>query len=103
MRLQPDVDIRQPFVELFGAAAIYRGKRTDHAIAAGGDHELDTRDEKHRRRDQRQGKAIAKAREEIDCWQDVSSRLEQTSCCASDFVLTRFLHANRYPLRSKTL
>src|SRR5207344_1275702 len=26
---------------------------------------------------------VAKAREGVDCWQSVSSRLEPTSCCAS--------------------
>src|SRR5688572_3368472 len=83
MRLQPDVDIRQPFVQLFGAAAIHRGKRTDHAVAAGGHYQFNTGYEKHRCRDQRQAEAVAKARQGIDCWQSISSRLEQPSCCAS--------------------
>ena len=86
VRLQPDIDIRQPLVQLFGAAAIHRGKRTNHAVAAGGYHKVCARDEKHRCRDQRQAETVAKAREGIDCWQSVSSRLEPTSCCASDFV-----------------
>ena len=37
--------------------AIHRRKRADHAVAAGGDDELDAGDEKHRRRDQRQAAA----------------------------------------------
>jgi hypothetical protein len=69
-------DLAEPFVELFGAAAIHRRERADHAVAAGGYHELDAGDQKHRRRDQRQAEAVAKAREEIDCWQFI--RLEQT-------------------------
>ena len=63
MPLQPAFDLAQPFVELFGAAAIHRRERADHAVAAGGDHKLDAGDEKHRRRDQRQAEAVAKARE----------------------------------------
>ena len=62
-------DLRQPFVELFGTAAIHRRERADHAVAAGGDHKVDAGDEKHRCRDQRQAEAVAKARERIDCWQ----------------------------------
>ena len=58
-------------------------ERTDHAVAAGGDHEVDTRDEKHRRRDQRQAETVAKAREQIGGWQSVSSQLEQRDHCAS--------------------
>ena len=62
MTAQPVFDLAEPFVELFGAAAIHRRERADHAVAAGGDHEFDAGDEKHRRRDQRQAEAIAKAR-----------------------------------------
>src|SRR5438105_2402037 len=65
MRLQPDIDIRQPLLELFGTAAVHRWERTDHAIAACSYHKLDARDEKHRRRDQRQAEAVVKARQSI--------------------------------------
>ena len=41
MLLQPAFDLRQPFVELFGAAAVHRWKRTDHPVAACGYHKLD--------------------------------------------------------------
>ncbi len=83
MRLQPDVDIRQPLVELFGTAAVHRRERADHAVAACGYHKVDAGDEKHRCRDQRQAEAVAKARERIDRWQCVSSRLEPLPRCAS--------------------
>src|SRR5215208_2676955 len=83
MHLQPDIDIRQPFVELFGTAAIHGRKRTDHTVAACGDHKVWAGNEKHRRCDQRQAEAVAKARQRIDGWHDVSSWLEQRTRCAS--------------------
>jgi hypothetical protein len=67
MRFQPDIDIRQPLVQLFGAAAVHRRERADHAVAAGRYHKVCTGDEKHRCRDQRQAEAVAKARERIGC------------------------------------
>src|SRR5215207_4464317 len=83
MGLQPDIDIRQPFVELFGAAAVHRWERADHAVAACGDHKVCSGNEKHRRCDQRQAEAVAKARQRIDGWHDDSSWLEQRTRCAS--------------------
>src|SRR6476646_8481800 len=65
MLLQSALDPGQPFVELFRATAVHRWKRTDHPVAASGYHEFDTRHEKHRRRNQRQAEAIAKARKKI--------------------------------------
>ena len=58
-----------------GTAAIHRRKRADHAVAAGGDHELDAGDQKHRRRDQRQAETVAKARQGIGGLQRHSSLL----------------------------
>src|SRR5882757_10421401 len=69
------LDLAEPVVELFGAAAIHGRERTDHPVAAGGDHKLDTGDQKHWRCDQRQAEAVAKARQEIGGWQGFSSRL----------------------------
>jgi hypothetical protein len=42
MRLQPDIDIRQPLLKLFGTAAVHRRERADYAIAARGYHQFDT-------------------------------------------------------------
>ena len=61
MPAQTLLDLAEPRVELFGAAAIHRRERTDHAVAACGHHEIDAGDEEHRRRDQRQAEALAKA------------------------------------------
>ncbi len=58
---QPGFDVAEPAVELFGAAAIHRRERADHAVAASGHHKIDAGDEEHRRRDQRQAQAVAKA------------------------------------------
>ena len=65
MTAQPVFDLAEPLVELFGAAAIHRRERSDHAIAAGGDHEFDAGDQKHRRRDQWQAEATLEARERL--------------------------------------
>ena len=65
MAAQLPFDVAEPIIELFGAAAIHGRKRADHAIAAGGYHQIDAGDQKHRRRDQRQIEAIAKSREGI--------------------------------------
>ena len=59
------LDLAEPGVELSGTAAIDRGKRADHAGAASRDDELDAGDEKHRRRNQRQAEAVAKALKDI--------------------------------------
>ena len=74
MTAQPLLDLAEPAVELLRAAAIHRRKGTDHAVAAGGYHQFDAGDEKHRRRDQRQAQTIVKARKRIGGWQNVSSR-----------------------------
>ena len=65
MSAQPVFDVAEPGIELFGAAAIHRRKRADHAVAAGRHHEIDAGDQEHRRCDQRQAEAVAKAREWI--------------------------------------
>ena len=43
MLLQSALDLAEPFIELFGAAAIHRRKRADHAVAACSYHEFDAR------------------------------------------------------------
>src|ERR1700733_533518 len=62
-------DVAKPGIELFGAAAIHRRERADHPVAASRHHQIDAGDEKHRRRDQRQAQAVAKACEEIGRFQ----------------------------------
>src|SRR3954469_479892 len=58
-------DITNPDIELLGAAAIHRRKRSDHAVAAGCDHKPDAPHQEHRRGDQRQAEAIAKAAKQV--------------------------------------
>ena len=83
MPSQSLLDPDEPVIELVRTAAIHRRERADHPVAACGYHKFDAGDEKHRRRDQRQAQAVAKARKRIGYWQGVSSRLEQRPLCAS--------------------
>jgi hypothetical protein len=62
---QTGFDLAEPCIELFGATAICGGEAADHAAPAGRDHELDARDQKHRRRDQRQRETIAETLQSI--------------------------------------
>jgi hypothetical protein len=54
-------DGSEPLRKLLGRAAIGGRERTDHAIRAGGNDEVDARDAEHRRRDQRQAQALKPA------------------------------------------
>jgi hypothetical protein len=74
MRAQLAVDLAEPCIELFGAAAIHGRERPDHAVAASRHDEIDTRDKEHRRRNQRQAEAVAKAREQVNRIQGLVSR-----------------------------
>jgi hypothetical protein len=51
---QPGADALQPVVEFGHAAAVGGGEGADHALPAGGQHQVDTADAEHRRGDQRQ-------------------------------------------------
>jgi hypothetical protein len=79
--LQLCFDIAEPAVELFGAAAIHRRERTDHAVAAGGDDEIDAGDKEHWSSDQRQAEAILKACEEVDRVQEFFLARVSDSLC----------------------
>ena len=44
MATPPLADFSEPGIKLLGLPTIYRWKRTDHAVAAGGYHQFDTGD-----------------------------------------------------------